>query len=173
MADPRKTDSYRSLFSTLEPLAGPHLDLSIAGDGPNRQLIEEMAAPLMAKNMRVVFHGEIPHVRMPKFFSTGDIFAWPGMGEAFGLTYLEAQASGLPVAAEPSLGVRSVISEFAHGNAQPLPKCSGFSSMLIPMISSLEHACSRGQTAQKWVLEHRSLASAANRLVAIFDGFKQ
>jgi glycosyltransferase involved in cell wall biosynthesis len=169
MTDPRKTESYRRLFRAVEPIAGPHLELHIAGDGPNRTLIESFAAPSVIKGMRAVFHGRIAHEAMPAFFADGDIFAWPGEGEAFGLIYLEAQAAGLPVAAGYSLGVHTVIFQFVHANIPFDEGNSGFSAMLMSLIADPQHGYSIGKMAQDWVLEHRSLDAAARRLTAILD----
>ena len=41
--------------------------------------------------------------------ATSDIFVWPGTGEAYGIAYLEAQASGLPVVAQATAGVPTVV----------------------------------------------------------------
>ena len=41
--------------------------------------------------------------------SSADMFLWPGVGEAYGMVYLEAQAQGCPVLAEDRPGVRDVV----------------------------------------------------------------
>jgi glycosyltransferase involved in cell wall biosynthesis len=170
MADSRKTESYRRLFDALAPIAGPHLQLSIAGDGPNRRLIESFAAPAITKGMRIVFHGRIPPEAMPAFLAEGDIFAWPGIGEAFGLIYLEAQAAGLPIAAEHSLGVHTVISQFVHANGPNCDANLGFAGMLLSLIADPRHRLSMGKMAQNWVRNERSIDAAARRLTAILGG---
>jgi len=42
-------------------------------------------------------------------YAIADIFIWPGVDEAYGMVYLEAQANGLPVVAEDHPGPRSVV----------------------------------------------------------------
>jgi glycosyltransferase involved in cell wall biosynthesis len=43
--------------------------------------------------------------------NSGDVFVWPGIGEAYGLVFLEAQAAGLPVVACRDRGVPDVTRE--------------------------------------------------------------
>lgn len=42
-------------------------------------------------------------------YETADLFIWPGVNEAFGMVYLEAQAAGTPCVAQNRPGVRTVI----------------------------------------------------------------
>ena len=51
-------------------------------------------------------------------YNTADLFFWPGVNEAFGMVYLEAQAAGLPVIAQDRPGVRDVI----HGGVLTDPQ---------------------------------------------------
>ena len=73
------------------------LELTVAGDGPDeyRQRLEDQAASSPA---RVTFAGWCPHDAMPQTYRAHDAFVFPSeWQEPFGLTHLEAMASGLPV----------------------------------------------------------------------------
>ncbi|WP_433331198.1 glycosyltransferase [Spirillospora sp. CA-294931] len=65
--------------------------LLIVGEGPERAALEKLAA----NSGRVVFAGDTDDV--PAALSAMDLFAAPSTQETFGLSVLEALASGLPV----------------------------------------------------------------------------
>jgi glycosyltransferase involved in cell wall biosynthesis len=51
---------------------------------------------------------------MPKIYQTASIFFWPGVNEAIGMTYLEAQAAGLAIVAQNRPGLRDVLPPGSH-----------------------------------------------------------
>ena len=77
--------------------SGLPLRLIIAGDGTCRQQLEKKAGELLAD--RVLFLGKVSRLEMYRYFSAADIFAFPGIEEALGMVYLEAQSCHLPVVA--------------------------------------------------------------------------
>lgn len=76
----------------------PTLTYLIAGDGPDRARLEAKARMLGIRD-RVVFAGYISEVDKADYYRLADAFVMPGRGEGFGIVYLEAIASGLPVIA--------------------------------------------------------------------------
>jgi glycosyltransferase involved in cell wall biosynthesis len=50
----------------------------------------------------------LEHQELLALMARSDVLAWPGIGEAYGITYLEAQACGLPVVACSNRGVTDV-----------------------------------------------------------------
>ena len=107
MRNDRKRASYAMLAAALRLMSDVPLKLTIAGDGSYRGEIEAMFRPKAACH-DVRFAGEVASERIPALLASGDIFAWPGIGEAYGLVFLEAQAAGLPVVACRDRGVPDV-----------------------------------------------------------------
>lgn len=66
----------------------------LAGDGPARDELESLAAGL---DVDVEFLGFLPRDRLPAFYSSLDVFAFPSPIETEGLVAMEAIACGTPV----------------------------------------------------------------------------
>lgn len=104
-----KFASYRLLSKALSHLTGPSWTLDIVGDGPRRAEVEALFSDF---GDRVRFIGRIDDTRrLRKMYETADAMIWPGVNEAYGLVYLEAQAAGTPVIAQDHPGPRSVVGE--------------------------------------------------------------
>lgn len=100
-----KLPSYELIAQVLA-LLPPNTHLEIAGDGPARAQVEALMAPFGA---RVRFLGALDADALAQAYARAGALIWPGVDEAFGMTYLEAQAYGLPVIAQDRAGVRDVL----------------------------------------------------------------
>ena len=106
MRNERKLASYRLLALALSKIERP-VTLQIVGDGIHRPEIERAFAPLTQH--QITFLGALPREKLPDIMASSDLFTWPGLGEAYGLVFLEAQAAGLPVVACRDRGVPDVV----------------------------------------------------------------
>jgi len=105
MRERAKLASYTLIAQTLALLPA-HVTLEIAGDGPARAQVAAAMAPLGA---RVRFLGALDTAALSQAYLRAGALFWPGVDEAFGMTYIEAQAHGLPVIAQDRDGVRDVV----------------------------------------------------------------
>jgi glycosyltransferase involved in cell wall biosynthesis len=58
---------------------------------------------------KVRFLGQLDPESMRDAYQRAALFFWPGVNEAFGMVYLEAQAAGLPVVAQDRPGTRDIL----------------------------------------------------------------
>lgn len=78
--------------------AVPNARLVIAGDGPGRAALQEMAVASSC-TAQIDFKGFVPEHEMASLWGSASVFAMPSRGEGFGLVYIEAMRQGLPVIA--------------------------------------------------------------------------
>jgi teichuronic acid biosynthesis glycosyltransferase TuaC len=73
----------------------PTLRYAIVGEGPERVVLEGLAARLGISE-RVDFHGQLPPAEALEQARRCTLFVMPSTEEAFGVAYIEAMAAGLP-----------------------------------------------------------------------------
>ncbi len=107
MRDGDKLASYDLIAQTLGALPEAlNWHLNIAGDGPARADVATLMGPFAAN---VTFLGALNAHELSDQYANASLLLWPGVNEAFGLTYLEGQAAGIPVVAQDRPGVRDVV----------------------------------------------------------------
>jgi phosphatidylinositol alpha-1,6-mannosyltransferase len=63
----------------------------------------------------VIFAGHVPTDALPEFYALADVFAMPSSGEGFGIVFLEAVRSGIPVIAGNGEGSVDALADGALG----------------------------------------------------------
>lgn len=86
----------------------------IVGTGDDAPRLEAEATRLGVRE-RVVFAGQVPRDELPDHFALADVFAMPSTGEGFGIVFLEAARSGLPVVAGNRDGSVDALADGAIG----------------------------------------------------------
>ncbi|QDL90826.1 glycosyltransferase family 4 protein [Paroceanicella profunda] len=153
MREGDKLRSYTRLRETLGHLPRPW-SLTIVGGGP---AAAEVAA-LFAGLEGVTFHGqENDPARMRRLYETHDLFVWPGVGEGFGMVFLEAQAAGLPAICDNHSGPATVVP------FRPLPDPADPSALAAAIAALPRDADARAAT-RAHVLAHHGLDAAARSL---------
>jgi glycosyltransferase involved in cell wall biosynthesis len=90
------------------------LKLLLAGDGPEREPLEELAKSLGVDD-RIQFLGWQGRNQVKQLLFDCDVFVLPSRWESFGLVLLEALACGRPVVATKVVGIPEVIEEGTNG----------------------------------------------------------
>jgi phosphatidyl-myo-inositol dimannoside synthase len=84
--------------------------LRVVGVGPERQRLESLAHDLHIAD-RVCFLGCLPFRKLTAEYRNASVFALPTAQEGFGIVFLEAMASSLPVIAGRAAAVPEVVEE--------------------------------------------------------------
>ena len=100
----KKVDSLIRAFAKVK-----NATLVIVGSGPYLEKCRETRSP------DVVFTGYVSDSMLPNAYAAADVFASASDSETFGLTFVEAMNSGLPVVGMDRLGAKDVIKNRKNG----------------------------------------------------------
>lgn len=137
----------------------------VAGGGDG--LKEAEAAFANFPKDRITFMGPVPPDAMPALYARADLYLWPGLKEAYGLSYLEAQASGLPVAACDTAGVPAVVEQGRGGFLSPPNDPGALAQSLRILLMNTQTRAIMSEVAAEFVHGERDIAHAAQHLKAI------
>ena len=93
VARKRHADVLRALWLLHD--SHPDLRWIVAGDGPERPALEQLASELKLGG-RVTLRGRLPPAEAVAVAQQATVFALPSVDEAFGVAYIEAMAAGVP-----------------------------------------------------------------------------
>jgi glycosyltransferase involved in cell wall biosynthesis len=128
---------------------GKPLHLVIAGDGQEKHRLQRLAEEQLPGRYRFV--GQIPRNEMYRFYSAGDIFAFPGIRESLGMVYLEAQSCGLPVVAFANGGIAEVVRNQETGFLVPLFATESYIQAVDTLLMDKGLRWKMGQAGQAYV----------------------
>ncbi|ATF19532.1 Glycosyltransferase [Phaeobacter gallaeciensis] len=158
MREGDKLASYRILADALAQVSQPWR-LDIVGDGPARPEVEQVMSRFGNK---VRFLGELDRDALGMLYRKASIFVWPGVNEAFGMVYLEAQSHGVPVLAQDRPGLRDIVTSWDLSALTP-PADSGPEGYAQALTQVLDDPalCDRQASRVRNRIANRHLAPAA------------
>ena len=162
MREGDKRASYEALAAALAQLRDRPWQLLVAGDGEARAAVEaalEAAAPGRSR-----FLGALEGDALAATCAAGDLFVWPAVNEAYGMSMLEAQAAGLPVLSCALRGVPDVVMDGRTGLLAPPDDPSAFADKLRALLDDAPRRRALGEAAARFVARERSLEVAAGIL---------
>jgi len=153
-----KLASYTIIADALACLGNTDWQLDIAGDGPARGEVEALMAPF---GRRVRFLGQLDRAALERAYTRAALFLWPGVNEAFGMVYLEAQAAGLPVVAQNRPGVRNVLLPGSY----PKPKdgAAALAGGIRALLDAPDLRRARGAQARAMIAKSHLTPAASDR----------
>ena len=167
MREGAKLASYRLLASALARLRDLRWSLRVVGDGPARREVEQAFGELRD---RVTFVGARSSEDIAGELADSDLLLWPAIDEAFGVTFLEAQACGVPVVGAATPGVAAVVAAGRTGLLAPVGDIDAFASATRELIVDDARRLRMGEAAQAYVRAHHDLPLAAAHLDQILRG---
>lgn len=152
-----KFASYTLLAQALTRLSGDWT-LNIAGDGPARSEVEGLMAPFGSK---VRFLGQLDRETLQAVYATASLLVWPGVNEAYGMVYLEAQANGVPVVAQDRPGVRDVLAPAEYPSVDA--GAEGLAARIRVLLEDIATRRALGNEARKRMSERHLMPGATDR----------
>jgi len=154
-----KLASYRALAAALARLADLPWRLVVAGGGPARTEVE--AALEESVPGRAAFIGILEGRQLAAVYAACDLYAWPAVNEAYGMSMLEAQAAGIPVVSRATRGVPDVVMD---GRTGVLTQSEDLAPALRQLLTDPVRRAALGANAAAFIAAERSLDAAARRM---------
>jgi glycosyltransferase involved in cell wall biosynthesis len=141
---------FECLLRAAHQLCGtfPALKVVIAGEGPDRQAIENMIQRFGLQSS-VILAGH--HSDMPGIYAAIDIFVLPSLNEGLPMTILEAMAASKPVIATRVGAIPSVIKEGETGLLVDPGDADGLRDALARLLSDSDLCQRLGAAGHDWV----------------------
>lgn len=166
-----------TVLQALPPLLerSPDLQYWIVGNGPARASLEQQAQELGVLQA-VRFMAEVSDSKLPEIYRRATVFVMPsradyhaGSVEGFGIVYLEASASGLPVVAANSGGAAEAVIENQTGLLVPPDDPDALGHALDRLLSDAEMRQRFGRAGRKWVESEMNWDRAARQFLSIIE----
>jgi L-malate glycosyltransferase len=138
--------------------------LLMVGEGPERASAQALARRLGIED-RVRFLGRQDHIE--ELTGIADVFLLPSELESFGLSALEAMASGVPVIGSDAGGLPEVVKHTETGFVLPVGDVEGMAARAIEILKDDEHARELGQAGQR----RAASLFGAERVVSQYERF--
>ena len=154
--------------------SAPHTVCLVAGDGPERAALQQLAAELgVALHTR--FLGAVPWPKTPGLYAAADIFVAPSIHDARGnvdglpTTILEAMAAGRPVIASQVAGIELAVADGLHGLLIPERDAAALARASLTLIQNNELRGQLGENSRRRVRQELSWATVARTLSQIYS----
>jgi glycosyltransferase involved in cell wall biosynthesis len=156
------------LIRALAMLAarGRPASLVVAGEGPNRQRLESLAAELGVSG-RVLFLGDSRHVE--DVFDAIEVFVLPSLVEGLPLALLEAMRAGKPVVATSVGGVPEVVTSDVNGLLVEPGNTEQLADAIELMARSPELRATLGSRARETVEREFTERQYLTTLASLYD----
>ena len=127
-----------------------------------KSLEEKIAAAGLSE--RIIFYGKRPGAELPSLFQAMTLVAALSRNEGFGLTVLEAMASGCAVIASHAGAWKDIITPDLHGALVPCDDLPATRNALEKLLQDQEHLIKLGKAGRSHVEEKYSIEHEAKAL---------
>lgn len=146
-------------------------DLAIAGHGPLRPGLEQLAAELGIAD-RIRFLGNISHDALPDLYRAADVFALTSQREGLANVWLESVASGTPLVITPVGGAREVVDRPEAGRLIEARTPEAVAAALTEVLATRPAPEAVRRAAERFSLE-RNVAHKQEILAETVAKFRQ
>jgi glycosyltransferase involved in cell wall biosynthesis len=153
------------LIRAIAKSGDPRIRLVIAGDGPQRGALVELADRL---GVRVTIVGHVAEAELARMYVDADVFALLSREEPWGVAVNEAAASGLPLLLSDRVGAASdLLSDGKNGFVVPAGDVPGAAAALNRLASDPALRHELGARSRELVSEWGYESSVDNFVAAV------
>jgi len=140
--------------------------LRIAGVGPEKSRLERLARRLAIAE-RVDFLGHLPFTRLVAEYRNATLFALPSVQEGFGIVFIEAMASSLPIVAARAAAVPEVVVDESTGILVPPRDDTALATALMKLLDDAPIRRAMGSAGREHVRQFDAPVVAQKFLEAV------
>ncbi len=150
------------------------LRLTIAGDGPMRDRVEDLVSELQLSSS-VQCLGNVPHERVVELMQESHLYtqhcktASNGDEEGQGITFVEASATGLPIVTTRHNGIPDVVKDGETGFLVPEGDVEAMGKKIAYLALHPDEWPSFSETGRRRVEEKFDLTKQTRKLISIYE----
>lgn len=122
------------VIDMLREVRGCNWQLTIVGDGPDKNALEDKVRALNFSN-RVTFTGRLTHESVLLHMLQSDVFFLPSENETFGLVFLESMSKGCIVIGREGTGISGIVNHRRNGLLVKEDPSGVFSNPMLELLS--------------------------------------
>ena len=149
----------------------PNVKLMLVGSADPPEMRERLA--ILAKEKGIddvtVFVGFVPHDKMPYFYAAADVCVLPSKAEAFGISALEAIATGKPVVASEVGGIPEVVKNGLTGKLVKPEDSRELAEALLELLNDEQEVMKMGYNARRVAEEEFSWKVIAKKTEEVYQ----
>jgi glycosyltransferase involved in cell wall biosynthesis len=154
----------RALGRTLQ--SHPEVHLLIVGDGPEKQVLKQLATRL-GVDAAVTFFGRVPRSDLPSLLRTAEVFCHPASWDNVPFAPLEAMGCGLPTVVSASGGLPEIVG--TAGVVHRVGDDAELSAILVQLLSNPSLRETLGKAARARVLERFTWEAMCDSYIELYD----
>jgi glycosyltransferase involved in cell wall biosynthesis len=148
------------------PGAAP-LELTLAGDGPERRRLEGLAEGLET-GRRITFTGIVGQNEALELYRRSDLFCLPSLSEGLPAVLIEAMACGLPVVTTRIDAIPELVSDGENGLLVEPGDAGALAAALTRLARDPGLRARLGAAARETIRNHYEIGIQTGRLLALF-----
>lgn len=136
-----------------------------------RAFISDLKARIAEANMenRIALLGERPQAEVPAWFRRVSLYVAPMRNEGFGLTPLEAMASGAAVVATRTGAAPYLVAEGSTGTIVPTGDLEALVAAIEPFLADPAKAAEFGRAGRAKAIAQHSIMTEASEMNAVYE----
>ena len=152
-------------FARLRQRFAERVTLRIAGDGPEKGRLQDLARRL---GVDIEFAGWLEHRDLPAFLQGLDIFVLPSLFEGFGVAAVEAAAMELPVIGSRVHGIPDVVADGKTGLLVPPRDPASLADAIAALVEDPRRRRQMGAAGRAFVAEHYDWSKNAAQMERLY-----
>lgn len=168
-----RLDRHKRIGDAVEAIGrlieqGIDCQYEVLGDGPERTSLAERVQA-MGLQARVSLVGAVPHREVRRRLAEADLLIHPSGEESFGLAVAEAMATGLPIVAAGSPGVKEVVDEGRTGILYPTGDVAALVGALEDLCRNPARRVALGAAGRRRVAERFSWDQHMKGMLSVWE----